>query len=372
MDVGLIPAVDSAGLPGPAWLFHVLLVFTFFLHLLFMNLALGGTLLAAVAHTLVRGHQDDARGALARRLVTVNGYGISLAITTGIAPLLFIQVLYHQFFYSGTILIGGAWFGLLILLMVGYYAAYLYKFKGAPRTGSGGGIWIWGAAVLFLLIAAIHTAVHLVHVQPDLWSSFAESGWRVLADPTYIPRLLHFVLAGVGFSALVMAWWAVREAGRGVGVEINTEIAAFAWKWVLWTTAAQMVGGVWLLAALPKPVLLGVMQGGAAVHLPLGLGVFFAIGLLIMVARVRNPIESAGTVGGTLWTMILVIALMSVTRHQVRLIYLRPTEHLQDFSEAAQWLNFSLFVVVLVACLGAVAYMVRRVLSSPAEGEEAA
>ena len=50
MNPNLIPALDSAGLPGPPWLFHVLLVFTFFLHLVFMNLTLGGTLLAVVAH----------------------------------------------------------------------------------------------------------------------------------------------------------------------------------------------------------------------------------------------------------------------------------------------------------------------------------
>ena len=38
MQADLVPAVDPAGLPGPPWLFHVLLVFTFFLHMLFMNL----------------------------------------------------------------------------------------------------------------------------------------------------------------------------------------------------------------------------------------------------------------------------------------------------------------------------------------------
>ena len=38
MDNPLIPAVDAFPIPGPAWLFHFLLVFTFFLHMLFMNL----------------------------------------------------------------------------------------------------------------------------------------------------------------------------------------------------------------------------------------------------------------------------------------------------------------------------------------------
>jgi len=50
MPTDLIPALDAAGLPGPPWLFHMLLVSTFFLHMLFMNLTLGGTLLAVIAH----------------------------------------------------------------------------------------------------------------------------------------------------------------------------------------------------------------------------------------------------------------------------------------------------------------------------------
>ena len=32
----------------------------------------------------------------------------------------------------------------------------------------------------------------------------------MLGDPTYWPRLAHFVLAGLGFAALVAAWWAIR------------------------------------------------------------------------------------------------------------------------------------------------------------------
>ena len=43
----LIPSPDAFPIPGPAWLFHFLLVFTFVLHMLFMNLTLGGTIIAA-------------------------------------------------------------------------------------------------------------------------------------------------------------------------------------------------------------------------------------------------------------------------------------------------------------------------------------
>jgi len=69
MSPELIPSVDPMPLPAPAWLFHVLLVFTFFLHALFMNLTLGGTILAAVGRLKAGRDVDDYRGVLADRLV---------------------------------------------------------------------------------------------------------------------------------------------------------------------------------------------------------------------------------------------------------------------------------------------------------------
>jgi hypothetical protein len=372
MNPNLIPAVDAAGLPGPPWLFHVLLVFTFFLHLLFMNLTLGGTLLAAVAHFRSGGRRDDFRGVLSGRLMAINNYGISLTITTGVAPLLFIQLIYQQYFYTATILIAPVWFALLILITVGYYAAYLYKFRGAPARGQGGGLWLTIAALMFLLIAMIHVAVNLIHAQPEKWASISDGSWSVLSDPTYWPRLLHFVLAGIGFAALVAVWWAVRRAAAGIEVEHNTAIARWAWRWVLWTTVLQVVDGFVLLLVFPEPVLRGLMTGGITTMGPLTLGILVGIGLLMMLARTSNPVEKPALVTGTLGAMTVAIAIMTVTRHQVRALYLEPSTSQYQFQVVAQWGNFLLFVVLLVAGLATVAYMVKRVLSSPATGVDAA
>ncbi len=372
MNPNLLPALDAAGIPGPPWLFHVLLVFTFFLHLLFMNLTLGGTLLALFAHHKSGGRRDDFRGVLSGRLMAINNYGISLTITTGVAPLLFIQVIYHQSFYTATILLAPVWLGMLVLLTAGYYAAYLYKFRGAPARGSGGGLWLTVSAVMFLLIAMIHVAVHLVHVQPEMWGGLADGTWTVLADPSYWPRLLHFVFAGIGFSALMTAWWAVRRAGEGIDVETNTAIARWSWRWALWTTILQVVDGFVLLMVLPNPVLKSLMTGGVVMLAPLTLAILLGIGLLMMMSRVSNPLENPSLVTGTLATMTLVVAIMSITRHQIRALYLAPTMTGVDFVVLPQWGNFVLFAVLLVAGLATVWYMVRRVLKEPASGPEAA
>ena len=364
MNTDLIPALDAAGLPGPPWLFHFLLVFTFFLHLIFMNLTLGGTLMAFVANLRGGNRPTDPNSVLAKRLMGVNTYAISLAITTGVAPLLFVQVLYQQYFYSGTILLGWIWFAMLVLLMIGYYAAYLHKKFRGP--------WLGISALTFFGIAMTHVAVHLIHVQPAKWAEFDTSALSVLGDPTYWPRLLHFVLAAITFAALVAAWWAVRRARAGDNVELNSTIAASAWRWALWATVLQVVDGFILTAVLPKEVLLGVMRGGVATLGPLTLGIILAIGLLVMLAKTSNPVDNPGLVSGTLAALTLTVAIMAITRHQVRVLYLEPATSQFQAAIVPQWGNFILFAVLLVIGLATVFWMVRRVLTSPAEGDEAA
>ena len=75
---------------------------------------------------------------------------------------------------------------------------------------------------------------------------------------------------------------------------------------------------------------------------------------------------------GTLGAMLLTIAVMSVTRHQVRVLYLDPVTSQFELASVPQWGNFVLFAVLLVAGLAMVGYMVRAVLSNPAKGAEAA
>ncbi len=167
----------------------------------------------------------------------------------------------------------------------------------------------------------------------------------------------------------MITWWAVRKAGAGQETELNGAIARFAWRWALWTTVAQVIDGFILLAVLPRHVLLGLVQGGLETLAPLGVSIILGIGLLMMLARTSNPVEKPALVGGTLSAMTLTIAIMSITRHQVRALYLGAVAVPET---APQWGNILLFVLLLIAGLATLAYTVRRVLASPATGEQAA
>ena len=370
----LLPSLDPTPIPGPAWLFHGLLVLTFFLHLLFMNLTLGGTLMAAVAQLTAGGRADDYRTTLAARMSGINSYGIAFTITTGIAPLLFVQVLYQQTFYPATMLIGSVWLGLLAVLGFGYYAAYLYKFRGAPTKGAGGTVWIVVAAVLFFVIAMIQVAVNLIHAQPDTWLAIADHPWSVLGDRTYTVRLLHFVLGAVGLSAALTAWWAVRRArdggsrrGRSGSAKRTSPATPGAGRWRRSSSRSSTASSSWSWCR-STPALMQNLWAA----IPLTVAILLALGLLMMLAQVRNPVEKPGAATGVLATIVLLLAVMSITRHQVRLLYLEPVTSRIDQLAAPQWGNFALFAVLLVVALATVGWMVRAVLTHPATGDDAA
>jgi CDP-diglyceride synthetase len=133
-----------------------------------------------------------------------------------------------------------------------------------------------------------------------------------------------------------------------------------------------MVDGVVLMLVLPREVLVGVMRGGMATLGPLTVSILLGIGLMAMLARPVDPVTGRARLNGALTIMLLSVAIMSVTRHQVRALYLDPATGPYALDIVPQWGLFFLFVLVLVAALGSVAYMIKRVLGEPASGNEAA
>jgi len=364
VPASLIPQPDPAALPGPPWLFHVLWLVTFFLHLLFVNTVLGGSLLALAA-----GGAGAGRLALRRLLLGMNSWAISGAITLGIAPLLFTQVLLGRFFYSATIHWAWPWFSMLGLLTVGYYLNYLGKralAAGRERVGM-----LALEAACFVGVALIQVTIHLLHMQPGRWEAVAASGRAALGDPTFVPRALHFLLAAVGVTAAAVALWAARWSREPEPVRKG--IAGFGVRVALAAAALQVVDGVWLLLAVPREVLRAFMRGGAATMLPLTLGILLALGLVAVLSLVRDPLGRPRLLRHAVELAVAAIAVMVLTRHQLREFYLAAARAGEDLAVQPQWDVFTLFLVTFLVCVGLTVWALHRAATDrPAPGEPTA
>ena len=147
MQSGMIPTLDPNPLPAPYWVFKLLLLVTFFLHILAMNFMLGGAVLALAAKWGSRQHGDRMFFDLGKKLPFL----FPATITLGIAPLLFVQVLYGQFFYTSSIIIAWPWLLVLIFLTVAYYSVYYVSFHSEERPGRAGNVMLLSVILIFLI-----------------------------------------------------------------------------------------------------------------------------------------------------------------------------------------------------------------------------
>jgi len=350
-----LPALDPMPIPGPPWLFHALWLVTFAVHVVGVNVVLGSAILGTFASL----DRDRAFGRpIARLFAEVSTWAIALTITFGIAPLLFLQVLHGRLFYSATVILAPAWLGLLLVLMAAYYLTYAAKFR--LRAGKEAALPLALSSLLFLAVAAIQVAVHLLSVQPGRWEAALASPWAAFSDRAFLPRLFHFVLAGVTLAGILLSWLAVRRAPAAEDRATAAARATWGVKIALLATLLQLVVGLWLTISVPRDVLLGLMRGGAATMAPFTLGIAAGFGLLVFLARVRDPIADRSSLRRALELFGLAMLLMLVTRHQLRDIYIDVAKAGTAPATAAQWGVFAIFLVSFVGCAALCVVALRR------------
>ena len=215
--------------------------------------------------------------------------------------------------------------------------------------------------------------MNLLHLQPGRWEKVADHAWAALADPTFLPRYLHFVLAAVAMAGALLAYVAVRRAGRGGDAATCDGMARFGLKTALVATLLQLADGFWLLFALPEDVLKGFMRGGAVTMLPFLVGVLAGIGLLMVLAQIGDPLAQPKRVRRVMELIVGAVIFMVITRHQLRALYLAPARASEQVVVTPQWGVFLLFLVCFVICVALTVWaIVRAVKDRPAAGEQAA
>lgn len=366
----VIPNADPNPLPAPYWVFKLLLVVTFYLHILAMNALLGGAALALLAKR--RAGRWEAGERLFRDLVKKLPVFLPATITLGIAPLLFVQVLYGQFFYPASIILAWPWFLVLVLLAVAYYSFYYAVYRQGGRPGRAAWAVLVGLA-LVLAIGFVYTNVLTLAQTPARWAPkyFASPrGWHLnLAEPTLIPRYLHFITAAIAVGGLVLVLLAWANERRDPAYARS--VLRFGGDTFINATVVQLVIGVWLLARLPRG-LRGLFLGDSALATALLLvGVFGAVAaILTMVEALRRERARRAALGPAAITAVVILA-MSWLRAILRDAYLQPYLRPEQFATETQWSVLPLFLAVFLAGVALWLLMLRRYGLLAAKGPDA-
>jgi len=320
-------------LSAPAWLITGLHVLTLALHFAAMGLLFGGLGTLLLARAEGKWENPALRGML-RALPTA----MAATVTLGVAPLLFLQLVYHRQVYSAAIVSAWWWLGILVAAVVAYFA--LYRVALAPRPATG------------LLAVAL---VALAYV------SFAYSGIFALAEaPATIAATYAAHSGGTAFNPDVSAWlprWLHMLAGAftlgafwlAVFTRRDERLAAFARRALVVSFAAAAVLGLVYLGTL-GPVMVPLLGGGALVWIPLAL---VLTGLAVWLVF-RGRLVPAGAL------LFVSLLAMVVNRHQLRALRLDGVVDAAAMPFHPQWSVLALFAVCFVLALAAVFWMVRK------------
>ena len=341
----LIPQPDA--IPVSWGWFQGLLLITFFLHMVTMNIMVGSGVIAWVNHLF----KGPAPQPLSREIGKKMPFIIAFTVNFGVAPLLFLQVLYGQFLYTSSVLMATLWLSLVFLLIIAYYSSYTFILKyDSLRIGR---ILLPTLTVsIFLFIAFLFSNNLTMMQNPESWPRyFADrSGFLLnLGDPTLIPRYLHFMASALAIGGLSVALFYEFRRKRGDG-EAQRWVQ-YGCSWFMWATLINFPLGFLFLGSLPDFTHDVSTLSGA-------LFAFFLIGsvlsgwISVMHARATRVFRATGWALATVFQMILV-------RDFTRTAYLRPYFSPGDLEVIPEYLPMILFLITFVAGLALIAWMLK-------------
>jgi hypothetical protein len=322
---------DSQFLAAPLWLLNALHWLTLTLHFVAMNFLVGGILIAI--HAGIRKRWDDPT---LQKFARMFPAAMAATITLGVAPLLFLQLIYPRQVYAAAIVSGWFWLNVITAVIIAYYAIY----RAAGR---------WSAPALVLALAGLvyvsltYSSVFSMAERPDLIRQLygreqAGTLWNPEAGD-WVLRWLHMIL-----GAITVGGFFVGMIGRNDPATYQLGKQYFVVGMIL----ASLAGMAYLLSL--QPILAGFMRTPAiwvltvAVLLSLGALHFFF----------KKNFCAAGT-------MLFVSMLgMVYARHTVRLLKLAGEFDPADWRVAPQWGPLAMFLICFVIALAVVAWMLRQ------------
>ncbi len=341
----LIPTPDA--IPVHWGWFQVLLLVTFYLHILLMNVMLGTVIIAFIRHL----QQPEFPGILTREISKKLPFAIALAVNFGVAPLLFVQVLYGNFVYASSVLMAALWLSIVGILIAAYYTAYIYRYQYS-KMADGRMVATGIISCLLLVIGFFFSNNFTLMLHPGSWHRYFVHPSAMLlnfSDPTLIPRYLHFAVSSLAVSGLAIALYFRRRQIQGEPEA--EEWVRYGCNWFGYATFVNFAIGFWFLGSLPDGLinpatLVGGLFSGFVV-------VGISMALLAVIYGMRQRVLPA------LYLMLATLFSMIMAREFLRVAYLKPWFSLADLKVAPAYSPLILFLLFFAGGLVLLAWMLK-------------
>ncbi|MBA3007286.1 MAG: hypothetical protein KJ900_07420 [Proteobacteria bacterium] len=348
----LIPVPDPLQVSW-GW-FQILLSSTFLLHLLVMNIMLGWAIIAFCNHAF-RDKIPADNQLISKKLP----FTIAFTVNFGVAPLLFLQILYGHFMYTSSVLMAVFWLSIVALLILAYYATYIYNLQFSKLSGLH--TLVSGIIALFLLIITFFFTNNMsLMVSPGSWVHYFNHPDGMLLnfeDSTLLPRYLHSVFASVAVGGLALGLYHDWQQRRGDTTAADHIPSAM--NWFSYATIANFGIGTWYYGGLPTSIRTVTGTAGAFLLCFLLAGIAAAILSLIYGLQYRVRHTAVAVLGA--------IICMVTVRELVRRQTLAPWFSTSDLEVIPQYSPMLLFLLLFAAGLYLVWWMIKLVLPAKKE-----
>ena len=354
MNTAYIPSPDT--IPVAWGWFQFLLLLTFPIHLLAMNAMVGGLAIGVVQQ--IRGGRE--REELAHRIAVALPLVVAFVVNFGVAPLLFLQVLYGHFAYTSSILMGTFWIMVIPILIVGYYGAYLYDFR-YRYLGKAGVVVALISLAIFLIIGYFFSNNMLMMTLPEKFGYYfhhMDGTLLVSGNEQFLPRYLHMMGGGLAVGGLFVAAlgrfraredYALAEHAQKVGMNVFS-----------WLTCVNIAIGIWYFLTIERSTMMLFMGQNLLATLCFAVALLLAIH--VVVAGFRKKLWSA--FGG----VVVLVYLMTFIRTWVRSDYLREFFTLGQLEVIPEYSPMIFFFVVLVLGACCIGWMLKVTASALKDG----
>jgi hypothetical protein len=332
---------DYNFLPAPLWLITTLHLVTLMLHFAAMNFMVGGVIVILFGR-----FKDRWSDPTVQRFVKLFPTAMAATITFGVAPLLFLQLVYPRQAYAAAIVSGWFWLLIVVLAIVTYYFLYAASFS---KSGAGRRIDLYLSLALvgFVYISYIYSSVFSLAERPDLYKlmyAHTQSGFTLNPNVgSYILRWLHMIL-----GAITVGGFFVGLLGKD-----NPQANTVGRKFFLWGMIAAMIAGLGYLFTLDE-ILLSFMRSPAVW--------FLLVSIVLSLGALHFFFKRRFAASGL---MLFVSLLGMVTiRHYVRLLHLEGIYDPAAYAIKPQWSVFLVFAICFVIAVVTLWYMLRLYFTS--------
>jgi hypothetical protein len=370
MDLAqLIPSYQPLPFPLPVWLMQLLLVLGFYLHALPMNVILGGGFACAALFFVGRHERSSYAFRAAKALAISLPVFISFAITQGIVPLLFLQLLYGPAFYTSSIIMAVPWLSVLALVLVSYYVSYavIYRVlnsKDNHKAAVRAAILLLIMAIGFALTGYVFSNNMTLMLVPEKWLAMYRASPKGLhlntGEAQLIPRYLHFFVASIAVAGMTLGCFGLYLLKREK--QFADWLIKLGSRIFLGATLLQIPVGLWFLKAIPPDYAGAFLGGDVAASCVFALSIVLTLVAITATAMSSTSAGKGAFLTGLIANAILILA-MIVNRHQLRLLYLNPHVKPDLVHVSTQWDLLAIFLVSAVALIAYLVWLCRLVWS---------